>query len=98
MDNTFDHNDSEKKSEDSMNFNIDEVDKTFVEGQDYDGQNPYKIRDLPTGDESIRLGSGVIKGVLGQGGMAKVYKIWNADFEMYRAVKLILPADNEQNY
>jgi serine/threonine protein kinase len=71
------------------------------DGESFDAsnvQNPYKIKSLPTGEESIQLGSGTIKGMLGQGGMAKVYKIWNDDFEMYRAVKLILPGDNEQNY
>lgn len=118
MDNNYDHNDSEKHSEDIKNFQNKDVDKTFVEskstsnnfkedkhplkpGASFDAsdiQNPYKTKDLPTGQEEIPLGSGVIKGVLGQGGMAKVYKIWNDDFEMYRAVKVILPGDNEQNY
>ena len=51
---------------------------------------------LPDGKERIPLGSGVITRMLGQGGMAAVYEIWNAQLEMYRAVKILNPcsADN----
>lgn len=47
--------------------------------------------DLPTGNEPIPLGSGTIAGILGSGGMAKVYKIWNEKLEVFRAVKILLP-------
>ena len=50
---------------------------------------------LPDGKERIPLGSGVITRLLGQGGMAAVYEIWNAQLEMYRAVKLINPGSTE---
>jgi Protein kinase domain len=50
---------------------------------------------LPDGKERIPLGSGVITKLLGQGGMAAVYEIWNAQLEMYRAVKLINPGSSE---
>jgi hypothetical protein len=50
---------------------------------------------LPDGKERIPLGSGVITRLLGQGGMAAVYEIWNAQLEMYRAVKLLHPGSAE---
>ncbi len=46
---------------------------------------------LPDGKEKISLGSGVITKLLGRGGMAAVYEIWNPRLEVYRAVKLINP-------
>jgi len=48
--------------------------------------------ELPTGDEQVPLGSGVVVGVLGTGGMARVYKIWNEKLEVHRAVKIVLPS------
>lgn len=53
---------------------------------------PTVFTAVPSGDELIPLGSGVITELLGEGGMAKVYKIWNAAIEMFRAVKLLLPS------
>jgi serine/threonine protein kinase len=50
---------------------------------------------LPDGKERIPLGSGVITALLGQGGMAAVYEIWNSQLEMFRAVKLINPGSTE---
>jgi len=47
--------------------------------------------ELPTGNEPIPLGSGTVAGILGSGGMAKVYKIWNEKLEVFRAVKILLP-------
>ena len=56
------------------------------------GQNfAYGANALPTGNEPIPLGSGTIVGLLGTGGMAKVYKIWNEKLEVFRAVKILLP-------
>ncbi len=46
---------------------------------------------LPDGKKQIPLGSGVITKLLGSGGMAAVYEIWNPELEMHRAVKLINP-------
>jgi outer membrane biosynthesis protein TonB len=61
--------------------------------------NPYQNPDaaagpatnLPSGNEPIPLGSGAIVGLLGSGGMARVYKIWNEKLEVFRAVKILLP-------
>jgi Serine/threonine protein kinase len=46
---------------------------------------------LPSGNEPIPLGSGTIVGLLGSGGMARVYKVWNDKLEVFRAVKILIP-------
>lgn len=50
----------------------------------------------PSGKEAIPLGSGVISKLLGDGGMASVYEIWNSQLEVYRAVKLLHPNCNKE--
>jgi serine/threonine protein kinase len=50
---------------------------------------------LPDGTQKIPLGSGVITRLLGRGGMAAVYEIWNPQLEIYRAVKIINPSSTE---
>lgn len=50
---------------------------------------------LPSGEEPIQLGSGVITGVLGSGGMAKVYRTWIERLEVYRAVKILIPTSQK---
>jgi serine/threonine protein kinase len=52
---------------------------------------PFGPHSLPSGNEPVPLGSGTIVGLLGTGGMAKVYKIWNEKLEVFRAVKILLP-------
>jgi len=44
---------------------------------------------LPDATEQIMLGSGVTMGIIGQGGMARVYKIYNEELAVFRAVKVI---------
>jgi serine/threonine protein kinase len=51
---------------------------------------------LPDGSERNELGSGVITTLLGIGGMANVYEIWNSQLEVSRAVKLLHPSYNEE--
>ncbi len=51
---------------------------------------------LPDGSQSEPLGSGIITGVLGVGGMANVYEIWNSKLELSRAVKLLHPNCTEE--
>ncbi|MBN2036167.1 MAG: serine/threonine protein kinase [Chitinispirillaceae bacterium] len=46
---------------------------------------------MPDGKSPLPLGSGSIEGLIGTGGMSNVYKIWNPQMEMYRAVKLMKP-------
>lgn len=46
--------------------------------------------DLPDGTQQVQLGSGVVCSMLGEGGMARVYKIWNEQLEVFRAVKVFL--------
>ncbi|HEX7509984.1 MAG TPA: serine/threonine-protein kinase, partial [Chitinivibrionales bacterium] len=59
------------------------------------GANPYgqqaESSNLPSGNEPLVLGSGTIVGLLGTGGMARVYKIWNEKLEVFRAVKILIP-------
>jgi serine/threonine protein kinase len=59
------------------------------------GTNPFisitPASNLPSGNEPIALGSGTIVGLLGSGGMARVYKIWNEKLEVFRAVKILIP-------
>lgn len=43
---------------------------------------------FPDGKEPVPLGSGTVCGLIGQGGMARVYRIWNEKMEVYRAVKV----------
>jgi serine/threonine protein kinase len=50
---------------------------------------------LPSGKEPIPLGSGIIVGLLGTGGMARVYKIWNEKLEVSRAVKILIPTQQK---
>ena len=50
---------------------------------------------LPDGKEPIALASGTIAGILGTGGMARVYKIWNEKLEVFRAVKILLPTQQK---
>ncbi|HEX2959418.1 MAG TPA: serine/threonine-protein kinase [Chitinispirillaceae bacterium] len=46
---------------------------------------------LPDGTRNEPMGSGYITGILGTGGMANVYEIWNPQLEINRAVKLLHP-------
>ncbi len=52
---------------------------------------------LPDGRKPIPLGSGTITALLGEGGMANVYEIWNSQLEVHRAVKLLHPNCSEES-
>ncbi len=58
--------------------------------------NPYlksqPLVDIPDGNQPVPLGSGVVTQVLGHGGMANVYEIWNSQLEIHKAVKLMHPS------
>ncbi len=59
---------------------------------------PFVFPDFTTDVENktdIPLGSGTITSLLGKGGMANVYEIWNEDLEVHRAVKLIHPTSTD---
>lgn len=51
---------------------------------------------LPSGSQKEQLGSGIITRLLGVGGMANVYEIWNSHLEVNRAVKLLHPNYTEE--
>jgi serine/threonine protein kinase len=96
-----------KKYENSFDNDGPSIEKTFVEGNT-DEQLPDKNTSdkqiahdsckssdiLPSGMESIVIGSGKLCGLLGCGGMSKVYKIWNEKLEIFRAVKILLPGQS----
>ncbi|HAJ79167.1 MAG TPA: hypothetical protein DCO75_05300 [Fibrobacteres bacterium] len=68
--------------------------KSRLDATSIRGANPYESQtasNLPSGNEPLPLGSGSIVGLLGSGGMAKVYKIWNEKLEVFRAVKILIP-------
>ncbi len=58
-------------------------------------QNSCRSVVLPDGTSREPLGSGEITGILGVGGMATVYEIWNNQLEVNRAVKLLHPNHTE---
>ncbi|MBN1602736.1 MAG: serine/threonine protein kinase [Chitinispirillaceae bacterium] len=43
-----------------------------------------------------KIGSGSVVELIGEGGMARVFKIWNEDLEMPRAVKIMLPSEKKE--
>lgn len=53
---------------------------------------PQPLIDVPDGNQPVPLGSGVVTRVLGHGGMANVYEIWNSQLEIHKAVKLMHPS------
>lgn len=52
---------------------------------------------LPDGKLKVKLGSGIITSLLGEGGMANVYEVWNPQLEVYHAVKLIKPTSSKDS-
>ncbi|NLG16030.1 MAG: serine/threonine protein kinase [Fibrobacter sp.] len=65
-------------------------------GDDFTVVNPYfdsqPLVDVPDGNKPVPLGSGVVTRILGHGGMANVYEIWNSQLEIHKAVKLMHPS------
>jgi serine/threonine protein kinase len=53
---------------------------------------------LPSENTNEQLGTGKVTGVLGSGGMAKVYKTWNEKLEIYRAVKILMPTNQKEQW
>jgi len=73
----------------------DELDKTFVERSlnvpvpaAYGGVSAPQSSVRPVIGQT-RLGSCVVTEIIGEGGMANVYKVWNERLEVYRAVKML---------
>ena len=68
------------------------TDATKIRDLNPNNTNASGPSNLPSGNEPITLGSGTIVGLLGSGGMARVYKIWNEKLEVFRAVKILIPS------
>ncbi|MBD3420266.1 MAG: protein kinase [Chitinivibrionales bacterium] len=61
---------------------------------------PIRIFDdtfLPPGNKPVAMGSGVTTALIGKGGMANVYQIWNSELEISRAVKLMHPNISDES-
>jgi len=52
---------------------------------------------LPDGTRPVKMGSGVITGILGEGGMSVIYEIWNEQLGVKRAVKLLRPNSSKES-
>jgi serine/threonine protein kinase len=65
-------------------------------GQDSGFRRVRNVVVLPNGTKREPMGSGLITGILGVGGMANVYEIWNPQLEISRAVKLLHPNYTEE--
>lgn len=52
---------------------------------------------LPDGSRALELGSGTITDLIGLGGMANIYKVFNTKLEVHRAVKLMHPNLSEDS-
>lgn len=61
-----------------------------------DISSTYCNPQLPSGTKQEPLGTGKVVSILGSGGMARVYKIWNEKLEIYRAVKILLPTNQRE--
>ncbi len=69
-----------------------ESQNTSIHKKNSQVQGLYQAVILPNGQDKNPLGSGIVTKVLGQGGMAAVYEIWNSQLEVYRAVKVMKPS------
>lgn len=52
---------------------------------------------LPDGTKHVQMGSGIITGILGEGGMSIIYEIWNEQLGVKRAIKLLRPNSSDEN-
>ncbi|MBN1601874.1 MAG: serine/threonine protein kinase [Chitinispirillaceae bacterium] len=52
--------------------------------------------ELPNPEEPKTIGSGIVTSMLGKGGAAVIYEIWNPKLEIHRAVKLWRPTQAEK--
>ncbi len=51
---------------------------------------------VPTGNEPVQIGTGVVQSMIASGNMSRIYKTWNADLEEYRVIKLMLPTEQAE--
>jgi len=85
-------------SENTIPPNFIRKEKQVTQNLSVDISSDFRIRQLPSGKEPLQLGSGIISGLLGSGGMAKVYKIWNEKLEIFRAIKLLSPSHDKESW
>ncbi|MCL2218439.1 MAG: serine/threonine protein kinase [Chitinispirillia bacterium] len=71
------HDDSQNENRDNQNENNGEV------------LPPRGIQAVRPVIGKTQLGSGLVTDIIGSGGMASIYKVWNERLEVFRAVKLL---------
>jgi serine/threonine protein kinase len=52
--------------------------------------------ELPDGTRAVPLGSGIVQGLIGEGGAARVYEIHNKRYNVFRAIKVLKPAQSAE--
>jgi serine/threonine protein kinase len=63
-----------------------------------DNSEKSRLITLPDGKEPVQLGSGLISGILGEGGSSILYEIHNVPLGFQRAVKLLKPNHTRESF
>jgi serine/threonine protein kinase len=63
-----------------------------------DNSDKSRMITLPDGKEQVQLGSGLVSGILGEGGSSILYEIHNVPLGFQRAVKLLKPNHTRESF
>jgi serine/threonine protein kinase len=63
-----------------------------------DNSEKSRLITLPDGKEPVQLGSGLVSGILGEGGSSILYEIHNVPLGFQRAVKLLKPNHTRESF
>ncbi|HEX2957820.1 MAG TPA: serine/threonine-protein kinase [Chitinispirillaceae bacterium] len=63
-----------------------------------DNSDKSRMIALPDGKEPVQLGSGLVSGILGEGGSSILYEIHNVPLGFQRAVKLLKPNHTRESF
>jgi serine/threonine protein kinase len=63
-----------------------------------DNSDKSRMITLPDGKEPVQLGSGLVSGILGEGGSSILYEIHNVPLGFQRAVKLLKPNHTRESF
>jgi serine/threonine protein kinase len=88
------HKHSRQDKEDTLPMNSTELETSGLQEK----TTATNLPALPDGSSPIPLGSGVITGILGEGGSAVIYEIRNKQLGLQRAVKLLKPRYTRDTY
>jgi serine/threonine protein kinase len=73
------------------------IDPKMESESEYSESEYKEVVILPDGTKPVSLGSGVVTRILGEGGMAIVYEIWNEQLGVKRAIKLLRPNSSKEH-